>query len=401
MNKTSQEEFIKRAKDNYPQYDYSITQYNGLNNKVEAICPIHGKFNARPDYFLHKNKFREPCKYCFLEHKKNNRGIKYTKEQILFKLKENTNEFIIENINDLENNINLNSHDYVYLKCKKCGFKIKKKLVVLIYNEYNCKICKKQKKQLNNAIKKMNIFLKKAKLLFPQYDYSLVEPYLEGRGEKYIIICPKHGKQIICPNTFYKNGCPMCGTNIRSQYKMIRRTYSNEQFINELIDIYGDEYDYSKVNYKNWKTKVLLKCKKHGEFLREPQRLIKEHRGCPHCQKSLLEQDIMNFLNKNNIKYINQYHIGLKRLDFYLPEYNIAIECQGRQHLFLDSIFNTNITSVEELYQNDKIKLELSKKAGIKNILYFSTYKVDNYFEKLFTKKDELLKEIYKYERLL
>ena len=68
---------------------------------------------------------------------------------------------------------------------------------------------------------------------------------------------------------------------------------------------------------------------------------------------------------------------------------------------FLDSIFNTNITSVEELYQTDKNKLELSKKAGIKNILYFSTYKVDNYFEKLFTKKDELLKEIYKYEKRL
>ena len=127
MNKTSQEEFIKRAKENYPQYDYSITQYNGLKNTVEAICPIHGKFNACPDYFLHKNKFREPCKQCFLEHKNNNCGIKYTKEQILFKLKENTNEFIIENINDLENNNDLSIGDYAYLRCKKCGLKVKKK----------------------------------------------------------------------------------------------------------------------------------------------------------------------------------------------------------------------------------------------------------------------------------
>ena len=40
-------------------------------------------------------------------------------------------------------------------------------------------------------------------------------------------------------------------------------------------------------------------------------------------------------LEKNNIVFIEQYRekwLSKQSLDFYLPEYNIAIECQGMQH---------------------------------------------------------------------
>lgn len=54
------------------------------------------------------------------------------------------------------------------------------------------------------------------------------------------------------------------------------------------------------------------------------------------CNESHLETFIESLLKNKNIKYIRQYRIfnilGYKSLDFYLPEYNIAIECQGIQH---------------------------------------------------------------------
>ena len=40
-------------------------------------------------------------------------------------------------------------------------------------------------------------------------------------------------------------------------------------------------------------------------------------------------------LDENNINYEQQKQfnwLGKQKLDFYLPDYNIAIECQGRQH---------------------------------------------------------------------
>ena len=37
-----------------------------------------------------------------------------------------------------------------------------------------------------------------------------------------------------------------------------------EEFINESKEIWGDSYDYSQVEYKNSKTKVIFKCKKHN-----------------------------------------------------------------------------------------------------------------------------------------
>ena len=46
-------------------------------------------------------------------------------------------------------------------------------------------------------------------------------------------------------------------------------------------------------------------------------------------------RDFRVFLQENNIQFEYQKRfnwLGRQSLDFYLPEYNIAIECQGEQH---------------------------------------------------------------------
>ena len=53
MHRLTNEEFIAKSKIIHgDKYDYSITQYNGYENDVEIICPIHGKFKQNADSHL-------------------------------------------------------------------------------------------------------------------------------------------------------------------------------------------------------------------------------------------------------------------------------------------------------------------------------------------------------------
>ena len=69
----------------------------------------------------------------------------------------------------------------------------------------------------------------------------------------------------------------------RSQ-ELCRRVVTTESFIAEAKEIYGDRYDYSKVDYKNRDHRVIVTCPVHGDF----QVYAREHldgKGCPKCEK--------------------------------------------------------------------------------------------------------------------
>jgi hypothetical protein len=112
---------------------------------------------------------------------------------------------------------------------------------------------------------------------------------------------------------------------------------STEKFIEKAKGVHGDKYDYSKTEYKGCRNLVKVICKKHGEFEQTPYKHLQGH-GCPYCNESHLENNVKNALEKNNIEYIYQCNkrtfkwLGGQSLDFYLPKYNLAIECQGEQH---------------------------------------------------------------------
>ena len=57
---------------------------------------------------------------------------------------------------------------------------------------------------------------------------------------------------------------------------------TTQEFIEKAIKIHGDKYDYSKVNYINYSTKVCIICPEHGEFLQTPDRHLHKC-GCPKC----------------------------------------------------------------------------------------------------------------------
>lgn len=66
--------------------------------------------------------------------------------------------------------------------------------------------------------------------------------------------------------------------------ELCRRVVTTESFIAEAKEIYGNRYDYSKVEYKNRDHRVTIVCPVHGDF----QVYAREHldgKGCPKCDK--------------------------------------------------------------------------------------------------------------------
>lgn len=139
---------------------------------------------------------------------------------------------------------------------------------------------------------------------------------------------------------------------------------NTKDFIERGQVTHKENYDFSKSNYINPKTKITIICPEHGEFWQTPCAHM-QGQGCPQCKMSHLENKICQLLKDNNIIYEYESNINgiLKRktVDFYLPKINIAIECQGGQHFY--GGFNRNdkekriryiITYLEEISKRKK-----------------------------------------------
>ena len=159
--------------------------------------------------------------------------------------------------------------------------------------------------------------------------------------------------------------------------------------------IHGSKYIYNENTYKNARTKMLIICPVHGGFWQTPHKHISGKNGCPECNISKLEEEIKNELERNSIKYISRYSpewLRLQHLDFYLPDYNVAIECQGNQHYEAREFFGGE-DEFKNIVNRDTKKAQLCKENGIK-LLYFTHYPNINEEGNIYKNKDKLLEEI-------
>lgn len=182
-----------------------------------------------------------------------------------------------------------------------------------------------------SKIKTKKEFIQESNLIHNnKYDYSKVE--YKNCKQKIIITCPKHGDFEQTPDSHIQGqGCRLCANNKIS----LSKQYNTEQFIEKAKKVHGDKYDYSKVEYKNNTTKVIIICSKHNEFEQTPD-IHLQGSNCPICKTSKGELVIKEILDKHNIEYIQEYKIlevlENYRYDFYLPNFRILIEFHGIQH---------------------------------------------------------------------
>lgn len=137
------------------------------------------------------------------------------------------------------------------------------------------------------------------------------------------------------------------------------------------------------INNQGFKSKILSVVEDNIDIqceCGERYRVSKDHLVygcqcvCKRCTKSmsLLERTIECWLKENNIVYVEQktfnnlVGVGNKslRFDFYIPDYNVCIEVNGRQH-YQDIKFNGSTSTFDVIKEHDERKRKYCKENGI------------------------------------
>lgn len=370
--------FIIKAKEIHNnKYDYSKVEYVNAHTKVCIICPIHGEFWITPNSHLNGNG----CAKC-------SSNKKMTTEEFINRAKL------------------IHGDKYDYSKVEYVNAQTKVCVICPIHGEFwvtpsnhlrerGCPKCRSRKKLVSNysVSKPMKIkkhtnetFIERARKIHgDKYNYSKVE-YINNK-RKVCIICPIHGEFWVRADNFLNGqGCPKCGDLIKYEAKKT----TIEDWIEAANKLHNNKYDYSKVEYVNANTKVCIICPIHGEFWQKPSAHL-QGQGCPICNESILEREVKSLLIENGIKYRYRYHsewLGSLELDFYLPEYNVAIECQGLQHFEPIKHFG-GLKRYQRQLINDEEKKVLCEERNIK-LLYYSNFKKENMITSLKTLKNKI-----------
>lgn len=133
-----------------------------------------------------------------------------------------------------------------------------------------------------------------------KYDYSKVD--YKGVTTKVKIICPVHGEFWQTPRVHLNGcGCPKCG--LERQNDATRLT--TEEFIIRANKIQGNKYDYSKVEYVDYMTKVCIICPEHGEFWQTPNKHLLGQ-GCPKCGNTK-KLTLTEFIERSRKIHVDKY----------------------------------------------------------------------------------------------
>ena len=222
------------------------------------------------------------------------------------------------------------------------------------------------------------------------------------------ICCKTHGVFLQAPSKHLDGqGCKECG---RKRTTMAKQD-SAQTFIQKAIAIYGDKYDYSKVNYISSNTDIIIICKEHGEFKKRPNNHISSLRqGCQKCQvvkqHSKMSIDWLKFCEKyynisiQHAENYGEYNIPNSRYkaDGYCKETNTIFEFHGSRWHGDPLLYNKQSTiffgtDYGTLYENTIKKENFIKDNGYNLIVMWeSKWKKINRYIKIFQKQYRRLK---------
>jgi protein-arginine kinase activator protein McsA/very-short-patch-repair endonuclease len=247
---------------------------------------------------------------------------------------------------------------------------------------HGCILCSRSKNPPpNRARKQENVVKELTKIHQDRYDYSKIQ--YKNMTSKVEIICPEHGSFFQTPNQHRKRGCPKCfyssrRNNIYDLIKKFKRKNPNY--------IYPENQ-----KYQNTYSKIEIICPEHGSFHQRTINHLYLNQGCPRCNSSKGENYIRNYLLENSFSVLEQYsfrELPNLRFDFYLEDYNLAIEYDGIQHFEAIEHFGG-----EEAFASGKERDEIKNKYCKDNNIYLLRipyWEYDN-IEKLLQEKIEYI----------
>ena len=171
---------------------------------------------------------------------------------------------------------------------------------------------------------RLETFINKSEVLhLGKYDYSLVD-YINNKTKVKIIFCI-HGVFESKPNCILSGrGCPECANISRGNKN--RNSNWKESFIKK----HGDRYDYSKVIYKDNRTKVEIVCSEHGSFFIKPNAHITQKQGCRKCGFFKVTNN-EEFILESNKLHNNKYDYS--NINYENSHKKVKIICSNHGHL--------------------------------------------------------------------
>lgn len=217
-------------------------------------------------------------------------------------------------------------------------------------------------------------FIKKAQNIHGnKYNYD--KSIYKNANTKLAIYCKKcneYFNQIPNKHINFKQGCRKCTGLLK---------LTLDEFIKKSKIIHKEKYDYSKVNYINAKTNVIIICNKCKiEFLKTPDcHMGNKESGCPHCSINNISKSETKWLDSLNIPleyrnkfvYLNNNKFKPDALD---PINKIIYEFNGDFWHGNPKIYNPDKTNplskitYGKLYQNTLEKEKIFKENGYKII---------------------------------
>lgn len=168
-------------------------------------------------------------------------------------------------------------------------------------------------------------FISKSKKLHGD-TYSYEKTVYVSVHDKLIVTCRTHGDFLVAPKNHYLrgSGCPECG--------MIRtaeaRKLDTSSFIERAIKTHGETYDYTSTDYTCSRDKLVITCKKHGDFLQKANAHL-NGAGCPECGAERVVEsqtsDVDEFVAKAKVVHGDLY--GYTKTVYSRSQSKVLITC--------------------------------------------------------------------------
>lgn len=304
-----------------------------------------------------------------------------------------TIEKVKENINKKYNGkISILSTEYIgnkvplHVYCNDCHHDR-----FISYNKLSidscCPFCSRKNKRTTEEFKEI------VSNKYPNNEYTLVDSYINTSTKIKI----KHNT---CNNIFL-----MSPSNFINGHKCPKCSHGSVRYtLDEYKKIFKDKkYDIKEI-YVNERNDVLLECKKcHKEFTRSMLYSRKvNHLVCPGCSNkdSIAVNTMKKYFKDKNISFKTEIKFpdlvstsktnNHLRIDFYLEDFDIYLEFDGRQHF--ESGFKGN--DLETLHKHDIQKNEYFSNKNLQ--LYRIKYNCFANEEKLSLKRKDIYKNFNK-----
>lgn len=140
---------------------------------------------------------------------------------------------------------------------------------------------------------------------------------------------------------------------------------TKEEFIEKSKNIFGDLYNYSKVEYKGNKIKVELVCDEHGSFFIRPDTHLTRQSGCQKCSKVRVGNLNMNKNWLDNFKSVHGEKYDYSKVEYKGNKIKVEILCKQHGSFFMKPNAHVNqkqgCFKCSRKYNNKETFIEISK----------------------------------------